>query len=136
MIAMNPDAIKCPYLVGDLYYTTRAGNPAQTWPGTTWEAIEDRFIRGADGAHPAGSTGGSWEHAQTEEEVGPHRHGINVRGWDYAKSVEALENSTYSYNEADQNTGVAASVVNFSGGAKPMDITNPYYSAYIWRRIA
>ena len=132
MIAVNPDAIKCPYMVGDIYITTREGNPAQTWPGTTWEQITDRFIRGADASHPAGSTGGSWTHTQTLAELVSHEHPTRV-GW----ANEATDGLASSWISSGANLVVDKNTItSYSGGGQPMDITNPYYSAYIWLRTA
>ena len=130
MIAMNPDAIKCPYLVGDLYYTTREEHPSQTWPGTTWEAIQDCFVRGADAQHPAGSTGGSWKHTQTTAEMARHDHTLYTQD---GGSSQSEGKSTLAPGWSNTWRGFGESVTT-SGESQPMDITNPYYSAYIWRR--
>lgn len=132
MIAMNPDAIKCPYLVGDLYYTTREEHPSQTWPGTTWEAIQDCFVRGADAQHPAGSTGGSWKHTQTTAEMVRHDHTLYTQDGGSSQS-EGKSVLAPGWSNTWRNFG---SSVTVSGEGQPMDITNPYYSAYIWRRTA
>ena len=60
MIAVNPDRTRCPYEVGDILQTINSTPPAQRWPGTQWQQITDRFVRGSDAQHPAGSTGGSF----------------------------------------------------------------------------
>ena len=130
MIAVNPDAIKCPYLVGDLYYTTREEHPSQTWPGTTWEAIQDCFVRGADAQHPAGSTGGSWKHTQTTAEMARHDHTLYTQD---GGSSQSEGKSTLAPGWSNTWRGFGESVTT-SGESQPMDITNPYYSAYIWRR--
>ena len=130
MIAMNPDAIKCPYLVGDLYYTTREEHPSQTWPGTTWEAIQDCFVRGADAQHPAGSTGGSWKHTQTTAEMARHDHTLYTQDGGSSQS-EGKSTLAPGWSNTWRNFG---SSVTASGEGQPMDITNPYYSAYIWLR--
>lgn len=132
MIAVNPDAITCPYKVGDIYITTREGNPAQTWPGTTWQAIEDRFLRGADSNHAAGTTGGSWSHTQTLDELVSHMHSTRV-GWknEAGGGLKSEFTSSGANLVVDEN-----SITGTAGGGQPMDITNPYYSAYIWLRTA
>lgn len=55
--AQNPLEF-CPYWVGDILTTMSEIQPAQRWPGTTWEQITDCMLRAADKTHPAGSTGG------------------------------------------------------------------------------
>ena len=132
MIATNPDAITCPYMVGDIYITTREGNPAQTWPGTTWQAIEDRFLRGADTEHPAGSTGGSWSHTQTKAEMVKHDHVLYTQD---GGTWQSDGKSTLSPGWSNTWRQFGASMTT-EGEGQPMDITNPYYSAYIWLRTA
>ena len=129
MTCFNEDSA-CPYRVGDIYIPTREGNPAQTWPGTTWQAIEDRFLRGADTQHPAGSTGGSWTHTQTIAEMVRHDHTLYTQDGGTGQSDGK---STLSPGWSNTWRQFGASI-NSSGEGRPMDITNPYYSAYIWLR--
>lgn len=136
MIAVNPDRTRCPYEVGDILQTINSTPPAQRWPGTQWQQITDRFVRGADSQHPAGSTGGSWTHTQTLPELATHTH-------PFTKSGSALLLWT---DTADTQDGFAPGDIwaniskstdhwtDTAGGSQPMDITNPYYSAYIWLR--
>lgn len=74
----NPMYKPCPWEVGDILTTENATPPSQRWPGTTWEQITDCFIRAADSDHPAGSTGGSWTHTQTVQEMAEHEHAWNT----------------------------------------------------------
>lgn len=46
---------QCPYAVGDLYITKKAGNPKDKWPGTTWTQITGRFLRAANDVLTGGS---------------------------------------------------------------------------------
>ena len=71
--AHNPLNV-CPYWVGDILTTMSKIQPAQRWPGTSWERITDCFLRAADSTHPAGSTGGAWEVTQTVEQLPSHTH--------------------------------------------------------------
>ena len=125
MIAVNPDRTRCPYEVGDILQTINSTPPAQRWPGTQWQQITDRFVRGSDAQHPAGSTGGSWTHTQTIDELVSHAHSSSdFPGYD-------------SGGEWVGASGTAAPQTRrttYVGGGQPMDITNPYYSAYIWLR--
>lgn len=136
MKAVNPSAVSCPYLVGDLYFTERLGNPETFWPGTSWEQITDCFIRAADGSHAPGSTGGSWTHTQTKEEMPNHLHtwatqnkSGQTQSWD-AWTWQA--NSTQAANPPKTSTAYTTS----TGGGQPMDITNKFRCAYIWKRTA
>lgn len=46
-----------PYLVGDIYITTRSENPSSLWQGTTWEKVgSGRALMGADSTHGVGTT--------------------------------------------------------------------------------
>ena len=45
--AHNPLNV-CPYWVGDIITTMSEIQPAQRWPGTSWERITDCFLRAAD----------------------------------------------------------------------------------------
>lgn len=146
MIAVNPDRTRCPYEVGDILQTINSTPPAQRWPGTQWQQITDRFVRGADAQHPAGSTGGNWTHTLTKDELpnvnllwryedNPGHylpHGTAATGIQRGETGENLVangvlTDTFS---ATSEYGPAA----LDGGRQPMDITNPYYSAYIWLR--
>lgn len=113
--------------VGSIYQTISPENPSVTFGGGTWEHIEGRFIMGASDTYPAGSTGGSATHVQTVNELAPHQH--NYYG--YTKS----NNGTpfLSSGSAVLERFVATSAV---GSGQPMDILNPYYSAYTWLRTA
>lgn len=141
MRATNPDRMLCPYAVGDILYTINTTNPAQRWPGTKWQQIADCFVRGADGSHPAGSTGGSWTHTQTAKEVGPHDH---VENFTYTQGVRPVASGggtsgSGKYHPLDtvESGGVSLYVsTEIAGEGSPMDISNPYYCAYIWLRTA
>lgn len=123
--------------VGSLYISENPTSPA-SFIGGTWERIEGRFIMGASDDYPAGSTGGSATHSQTASEVARHRHdiGTNTKGTEltvpqwkfYITSVSQVTdpNGYKCYGMSTFDTGDGA----------PMDILNPYYSMYIWRRVA
>ena len=65
-------------------------SPAELFGGT-WERIEGKFIMGASDTYPAGSTGGSATHTQTESEVAPHKHEV-ISKFDGS----AIKTTTYS----------------------------------------
>nr|DAH45038.1 MAG TPA: baseplate protein [Caudoviricetes sp.] len=95
--------------------------------GGTWERIEGKFIMGASDTYPAGSTGGSATHVQTVDEIAPHTHNYNG----YNKVGNGTPYLSGGNGAWEQNVPTGD-----TGGGKPMDILNPYYSAYIWRRVA
>lgn len=125
---------------GPPYVSENPTSPAELYGGT-WERIEGKFIMGASDTYPAGSTGGSATHTQTKNEVAGHTHlqRIWVLG---TPGNEVLGFTQEQYSVF--STSASASVLNSGNtsenynpsGAVPMDILNPYYSMYIWHRVA
>lgn len=123
--------------VGSLYISEKPTSPAELYGGT-WERIEGKFIMGASDTYPAGSTGGSATHTQTVNEVAPHKHDvITLLNNSVIKSVtyKGYANSYGMEKIADDNDYNVETQKN-SEVATPMNILNPYYSMYIWRRVA
>lgn len=123
--------------VGSFYVSDKPTSPAQKYGGT-WERIEGKFIMGASDDYPAGSTGGSATHTQTEDEIAEHFHGLgtNVPGTDFNTAQWSFYiTSVHQVVDAGgyKNYGMWTSR---TGDGVPMDILNPYYSMYIWRRVA
>jgi hypothetical protein len=112
--------------VGSLYISENATSPAELYGGT-WERIEGKFIMGASDTYPAGSTGGSATHTQTVDEIAPHNH--------YYNGYNKVGNGT-PYLSGGDSAWEQEIPTSDTGGGKPMDILNPYYSMYIWRRVA
>ena len=119
-------------------------SPAELFGGT-WERIEGRFIMGASDACPAGSTGGSATHAQTKEELYPHSHRMMQSGENAKMSTVSMGRNGSITSNRDEYAAFGDGVQLFTsysftietvGGGRPMDILNPYYSMYIWRRVA
>ena len=84
---------KCPYRIGDVLMTFNETHPGTSWPGTTWERLDDRFLIGAGNTYALDATGGSTtknlqhihstgNHALTINEMPKHGHRIRV--WDNA----------------------------------------------------
>lgn len=132
--------------VGSLYISENATSPAELYGGT-WERIEGKFIMGASDAYPAGSTGGSATHTQTEDEIASHAHfvtafrNIDWNLWSNSNLGEAHSSkytfefsTTSNLNGRSNERGFVGT--DYTGNGKPMDILNPYYSMYIWRRVA
>ena len=128
--------------VGSLYISENATSPAELYGGT-WERIEGRFIMGASDTYPAGSTGGSATHTQTENEVGSHEHTISTPSYGqilYGGSgvSEGISGrALVSYNTGNNAADAMPFIARKSYVApNPMNILNPYYSMYIWRRVS
>lgn len=121
--------------VGSLYISENATSPAELYGGT-WERIEGKFIMGAGDTYPAGSTGGSATKTIARTNL-PHES-IDVSTM-YKKGSEGLGfdivSITYEHSDEDgsfSRTGRTAPL----GDGTPLNILPPYYSAYIWRRVA
>lgn len=117
--------------VGSLYISENPTSPAELYGGT-WEQIKDSFILAAGDTYAAGSTGGSATHHLTQSEIPNyilmynmmHCTGRETGGW----GAPILQNdSGYIATEYQLET---------KGGNQPMDILNPYYCMYVWKRVA
>nr|DAI09534.1 MAG TPA: baseplate protein [Caudoviricetes sp.] len=112
--------VKRDHPVGSLYISENPTSPAELYGGT-WERIEGRFIMGASDTYPAGSTGGSATHTITQEEAAAY----TWMGMDRPAAtinIKFLEGSDYG--------------ISMNASSVAMNILNPYYSMYIWRRVA
>lgn len=138
--------------VGSIYQTISPENPAVTFGGGTWERIEGKFIMGASDTYPAGSMGGSAEHE--------HEYKLSFMWWfgalvGYPTSAIATYNyKTQSWNDNNKkvndgqytlaNDGFSSTYGEKPGGETYSVTGNtassssipPYYSVYIWRRVA
>lgn len=138
--------------VGSIYQTISPENPAVTFGGGTWERIENRFIMGASDTYPAGSTGGSTAHEHEYKLEFMWRLGALVgypasaiatynyktQSWnDNNKKVNdrqyTLANDGFSSTYGEKPNGEAYSV---TGNTASSSSIPPYYSVYIWRRVA
>lgn len=138
--------------VGSIYQTISPENPAVTFGGGTWERIENRFIMGASDTYPAGSTGGSTAHEHEYKLAFMWRLGALVG---YPTSAIATYNyKTQSWNDNNKKVNDGQYTLSNDGfsstyGEKPggetYSVTGntassssipPYYSVYIWRRVA
>ena len=126
--------------VGSLYISENPTSPAELYGGT-WERIEGRFIMGASDTYPAGSTGGEAKHTLTRDELprireqltGLTAYNANTVGTDGVLSL--VEEGTRS-NVQPGNSVKYATFIMSLGDSQPHNNMPPYYSMYIWRRVA
>lgn len=109
--------------------------------GGTWERIEGEFIMGASDTYPAGSTGGEAGHTLTKSELprireqlsGFTAYNANAGGTDGVLSF--VEEVALSNVQPGNSTKYATLTMSL-GDSQPHNNIPPYYSAYIWRRVA
>ena len=138
--------------VGSIYQTISPENPAVTFGGGTWERIENRFIMGASDTYPAGSTGGSTAHEHEYKLEFMWRLGAFV-GYPtsaigtYNYKTQSWNNNNKKVNDGQYtlaNDGFSSTYGEKPGGETYSVTGNtassssipPYYSVYIWRRVA
>lgn len=136
--------------VGSIYQTISPENPAVTFGGGTWERIEGKFIMGASDTYPVGSTGGRTEHSH-EYAVTYIANYSGIVGGSGDYSVMAYDGTTGGNNKVASNAGTGIGNEYKDVGTIPNQTiyykrslgrtgygTNmpPYYSVYIWRRVA
>jgi hypothetical protein len=104
--------------------------------GGTWERIEGMFIMGASDTYPAGSTGGSATISIKQTNLPNVRISI--------QTIRPGGPTGSAYDVITTSGSSDGSVDNFSrtgrtdplGNGTPLNILPPYYSVYIWRRVA
>lgn len=132
--------------VGSIYQTISPENPSVTFGGGTWERIEGRFIMGASDTYPAGSTGGEAKHTLTENELpnitgnfdfqsNGNSQGI-VTGAHGVFSFGQMSSGGFRPNNKTDEQNCARQVIMSFGSNSPHNNIPPYYSVYIWRRVA
>lgn len=114
--------------------------------GGTWERIEGKFIMGASDTYQAGSTGGEAEHTLTEGELpnitgnfdfqsDGNNQGI-VTGAHGVFSLGQISIGGFRPNNKTDESDCARQIRMSFGSNSPHNNIPPYYSVYIWRRVA
>lgn len=127
----NPLYRPCPWEVGDILTTENATPPAQRWPGTQWEQIQDRFLLGAGVSYALGSEGGEARHTLTVEEMPAHSH--RPKGWAYYFSQGGESMTCLRQADSPDNW---KNLTTETGGNQPHNNLPPYRAVSIWRRTA
>lgn len=125
---------------GALFGSGDPTSPAELYGGT-WERIEGKFIMGASDSYPAGSTGGEAKHTLTEDELPRIRDCLNGFAVYNANAVGTSGVITLSEEAGQSNVQLGdgtkyATLIMSLGDSQPHNNMPPYYSAYIWRRVA
>lgn len=118
------------YAIGDIYITTRAGDPADLLGYGAWDRIRGRFLFAADEAHPVNSRGGASSHTIQPEEL---PSGTNIL--DPANLYLATDNAgSGSILRLNSLTGSLA--VKELGADQPFSLLPPFMAVYVWIRKA
>ena len=95
--------------------------------------LRDRFVLGAGPVNDPGTTGGSFEHTQTVDELATHYHTTQPHA--HAESAAAPSTVTIGLEvpvpaavPAASTTGFTTVTVDNAGGGQPMDITPPFFA--------
>lgn len=104
--------------------------------GGTWERIEGRFIMGASDTYPAGSTGGSATKTIAKTNLPNESIGLETL---ITKGSEGnafdVVSITHEHSDGSGNFSHTGKTYPLGDGT-PLNILPPYYSMYIWRRVA
>lgn len=128
------------------YWVSDEPTSPASFIGGTWERIEGKFIIGASDTYPVGSTGGEEKHTLTESELpnvtgdvefqsAGNSQGIINGASGAFKLAQMSIGAFYPNNKIDED-GTARQFRMSFGSNLPHNNIPPYYSAYIWRRVA
>lgn len=115
------------YAVGDVFITTRTGNPAQLLGYGAWEQIQGRFLFAADSSHAVKSRGGSAEQTLTKDNLpsGKYVDGQYVAVYGFGRGSGSTEAVLCSTNGQS---------IMFEGSGTAFDIIPPYFAVFVWLR--
>lgn len=139
---INTDLI---YPIGAIYLSVSATNPSTLFGGK-WELIEDRFLLGAGGNYAPRIKGGSNTHNHNLSRKG----GANFRkygntfyqgdcttaGTMPSQSGNWWLTTGNTDSSSSTNPGEKGVGVGLYGTTDDKDILPPYYTVYMWERVA
>lgn len=133
------DLKKSIYPVGSIYLSVESTSPASLFGGS-WEQIEDRFLLAAGDSYSVGDTGGEATHTLTVGEMPEHAHSIGNKPGTGGTPQEWFSQWEWYINNAwyqfQTGTTTLASRTQHSGSGNPHNNMPPYYTVYMWKRIA
>lgn len=133
--ALSSLILEAVYPVGSIYMSVNSTSPATLFGGT-WEAIQGKFLLGADGgAYKAGNTGGEATHTLTVDEIPKHTHSM-YSGNSGAPDTWEPDGGSYLVDSVtqDKHTWWASLGMNYAGGGAEHNNMPPYLAVYIWKR--
>lgn len=127
IMQINVDLI---YPIGSIYMTTSTVSPAVLFGGT-WERIKGRCIVGVDENDTdfatARKTGGEKTHQLTANEM----PAVGMIPYDSGKTT-----SEWCIGEIKQYSAGTYKITRINIGKGAHNNLQPYYTAYIWRRVS
>lgn len=135
--ALSSLILEAVYPVGSIYISVNSTSPATLFGGT-WEAIQGKFLLGADGnTYKAGNTGGEATHTLTVDEIPKHTHNM-YSGNSGAPDTWEPDGGSYLVDSVtqDKHTWWASLGMNYAGGGTEHNNMPPYLAVYIWKRTA
>ena len=133
--ALSSLILEAVYPVGSIYISVNSTSPATLFGGT-WEAIQGKFLLGADGnTYKAGNTGGEATHTLTVDEIPKHTHNM-YSGNSGAPDTWEPDGGSYLVDSVtqDKHTWWASLGMNYAGGGAEHNNMPPYLAVYIWKR--
>lgn len=128
------------YEIGDIYLTTRVGNPNTLLGYGTWELIPGKTLVCVDTSDSdfniVKKTGGEKTHKLTINELASHDHkyiGFKSFNAQFNGSSQTIASAYASDTSGPELLG--GSIAN-SGGSQPHNNLQPYFTCYIWIRTA
>lgn len=117
------------YKVGDIFITTRSGDPKDLLGYGNWSRINNRFLYGV--SSDAGNTGGTNGSVTLEVANLPSHSHLYYYQADKAASGDARAITTYSTAAGVKSRGTSS-----VGSGTAFSIMPPYYTVYMWRRTS
>lgn len=124
--------VKLLYPIGSIYMSIQDTNPSVFFGGT-WERIaKGKTLVGVDendtDFNTSSKTGGEKKHTLTIDEIPSHKHNIN-----YGGAGTGVQGAVPGSNN---NLGPNPAFIQATGGDKPHNNMQPYYTCYIFVRTA
>lgn len=149
------DLLDMIYPVGSIYMSVNSSNPGSLFGGT-WEKMPAGRVLIPEGesswgtTYTAGSQGGEATHTLTVDELPSHSHGISIStsgahshtypvGWndgDAPTATDAAYDASWTKSTSSSGNHTHSATISNTGASKAHNVIQPYFVAYIWKRIA
>ena len=132
------------YPVGSIYISTANSAPSTLFPGTQWEAIQDRFLLADGTVYTAGATGGTAAVTLTTAQMPAHKHNFNCVNQDGNPSTPTGVQEALAYVGSGVGTSTISTngtllkraVMATAGEGQAHDNMPPYLVVHMWKRTA